>query len=156
MRELLPQLWREGGEVMKPSDFWNDGRTEREFEESDLQCCTRTIDMGHRCGYVALPKGHPLFGKDWDACYDVAPELNVDGGITFANGTDDTWILGWDAAHCWHRPDPSIMSDNYRAISERIGSFHDEFAVMVDADMAEQETRRFARQLAVLREARRW
>lgn len=137
---------------MKPSDFWNDGRTEREFEESGLQCCTRTIDMGHRCGYVALPKGHPLFGKDWDACYDVAPELNVDGGITFANGTDDTWILGWDAAHCWHRPDPSIMSDNCRAIRERIGSFHDEFAVMVDADMAEQETRRFARQLAVLRE----
>lgn len=135
---------------MKPSEFWDDDRTEREFEESGLQCCTRTQDMGHRCGYVALPKGHPLFGKGWDDCYDIAPELEVDGGITFANGTDGMWILGWDAAHCWHRPDPSIMSDGYRAIRERHGDFFEPNAVMVDADMAEHETRRFARQLAAL------
>lgn len=136
---------------MKPSEFWNDDRTEREFEESGLQCCTRTQDMGHRCGYVALPKGHPLFGKGWDDCYDIAPELDVDGGITFADGTGETWILGWDAAHAWHLRDPSIMSDSFRALFDKYGSFHDEFAVMVDADMAEAETRRFARQLAELR-----
>jgi len=137
---------------MKPSEFWGDDRTEREFEESGLQCCTRTQDMGHRCGYVALPKGHPLFGMDWDKCYDMAPELDVDGGITFANGTDDMWILGWDAAHSWHMKDPSIMSDKYKAAFERIGMFHERVDVMVDADMAEAETRRFARQLAELRE----
>lgn len=137
---------------MKPSEYWNDDRTEREFEESGLQCCTRTNDLGHRCGYVALPKGHPLFGKDWDRCYDIAPDLEVDGGITFANGTDDMWILGWDAAHSWHLQDQSIMSDAYRATFEKYGSFRDEFAVMVDADMAESETRRFARQLAEMGE----
>ena len=136
---------------MKPSEFWDDGRTEREFEESGLQCCTRTHDMGHRCGYVALPKGHPLFGKGWDDCYEIAPELDVDGGITFSNGTDDMWILGWDAAHSWHLKDRSIMSDKYKALLDKYGSFHDEFAVMVDADMAEYETRKFARQLAEMR-----
>lgn len=136
---------------MKPSEYWDDGRTEREFEESGLQCCTRTHDMGHRCGYVALPKGHPLFGKGWDDWHDIAPDLEVDGGITFANGTDDMWILGWDAAHSWHRPDPSITSDEYKAAFEKIGMFHERFAVMVDADMAEQETRRFAQQLAAIR-----
>ena len=139
---------------MKPSEFWNDNRTEREFEESGLQCCTRTIDMGHRCGYVALPKGHPLFGKGWDECYEIAPELDVDGGITFANGTDDMWILGWDAAHSWHIPDVSIMSEQQRSIWEKYG-FGEVMmfgaTLMVDADMAEEETRNFARQLAMLR-----
>lgn len=134
---------------MKPSEYWNDDHTEREFEESGLQCCTRTNDMGHRCGYVALPEGHPLFGKDWSACYDIdAPDLDVDGGVTFANGTDGMWILGWDAAHAWHRPDPSIMSPEFMASFERFGHICYQDAVMIDADMAESETRRFARQLA--------
>lgn len=139
---------------MKPSEFWDDNRTERGFEESGLQCCTRTHDMGHRCGYVALPKGHPLFGKDWDKCYDIAPELDVDGGITFANGTDDTWILGWDAAHAWHKRDWSIASDAFRASRDKYPELYTDFsfsAYMVDADMAEHETRKFARQLAALR-----
>lgn len=142
--------------AMKPSEYWNDNRTEREFEESGLQCCTRTMDMGHRCGYVALPKGHPLFGKGWDACYDIAPDLEVDGGITFANGADDTWILGWDAAHSWHRRDWSIASDEFRVFRDRHPELYGDFdwpgdSYMVDADMAERETRHFARQLAKLR-----
>ena len=137
---------------MKPSEYWNDDRTEREFVEGGLQCCTRTADMGHRCGYVALPKGHPLFGKGWDDCYEIAPELDVDGGVTFAAGTDDMWILGWDAAHSWHRRDWSIASDEFRALPDKHPELHFDFCMedgyMVDADMAEAETRRFARQLA--------
>ena len=141
---------------MKPSEFWNDDRTEREFEECGLQCCTRTNDLGHRCGYVALPKGHPLFGKDYDKCYDIAPELDVDGGITFANGTDDMWILGWDAAHAWHRRDWSIASDDLCKSAEERPELYVDFdwfggSYMVNADMAEHETRSFARQLAALR-----
>lgn len=137
---------------MKPSEYWGDDRTEREFEECGLQCCTRTQPMGHRCGYVSLPEGHPLFGKDCDACYGVSPDLDVDGGITFANGTEKVWILGWDAAHVWHIPDVSLMDERYREVFDRYGSLHEEIAYMVDADTAEYETRRFARQLAALRE----
>ena len=141
---------------MNPSELWDDGRTEREFEECGLQCCTRTNDMGHRCGYVALPKGHPLFGKDWDKCHDIAPDLEVDGGITFANGTDDMWVLGWDAAHAWHRRDWSVASDEFKALRDMYPELYADLgwpgdSYMVDADMAEQETRRFARQLAAMR-----
>lgn len=138
------------------SEFWGDDRIEREFEESGLACCTRTHDMGHRCGYVALPKGHPLFGKGWDACYDVAPELQVDGGITFASGTVDTWILGWDAAHAWHKRDWSIVSDRVRKSAEKYPELYVDLdwpggSYMVDADTAEAETRNFARQLTKVR-----
>ena len=136
---------------MKPSEFWNDSSIEREFEESGLQCCTRAVGLGHRCGYVALTKEHPLYGKSWETAYDIAPDLEVDGGITFAQGTDDMWILGWDAGHSWHRPDPSIASEEHRQFAERRFDYPcDAFAIMVDADMAEHETRQFARQLAEL------
>lgn len=141
---------------MNLSEFWGDNRIEREFKEGGLQCCTRTHDMGHRCGYVALPKGHPLFGKDCDKCYDIAPELDVDGGITFANGTDEMWVLGWDAAHAWHRRDWSIASDEMRKSAQKHPELYLDFdwpgaSYMVDVDMAERETRNFARQLAMLR-----
>lgn len=132
-------------------EFFGNYRIEREFEESGLECCTRTHDMGHRCGYVALPKGHPLFGKNWDECYDIAPELEVDGGITFANGTDEMWVLGWDAAHGWHKRDWSIVSDRFKESRDRYPELYVDFdpnGYMVDADMAERETRSFARQLA--------
>lgn len=142
---------------MNLSEFWGDDRIEREFEESGLQCCTRTNDMGHRCGYVALPKGHPLFGKDYDKCYDIAPDLEVDGGITFASGTDDVWILGWDAMHAWHRRDWSIASSEMRESAQKHPELYLDcdwpggWSYMVDADMAERETRNFAQQLAMLR-----
>lgn len=81
------------------SEFWGDDRIEREFEESGLACCTRTHDMGYCCGYVAVNEGHPLYGMDYDKLYDEHPEIEVDGGVTFANGEGGTWMFGWDAAH---------------------------------------------------------
>ena len=55
-------------------------------------------------GYVVIPKGHPLHGKDyWD--YD----LDVNGGVTFADWgsafkdqrgvREDDWVIGFDTAH---------------------------------------------------------
>jgi len=73
----------------------------------------------HRCGYVAIDEGHPLYGKD--LMQNSAPEpfdLCVHGGITFhEKGThvlerlfpdqphcNDEWI-GFDAAHAWDGKD---------------------------------------------------
>jgi hypothetical protein len=135
--------------MANPSKLWDDSRTEREFVESGLQCFTRTNDWGHRCGYVAVEKGHPLYGLDYDKIYDKY-DIDVDGGITFAGGYDRYWILGWDAAHCWHMRDISIMSKELRKFYEERPELlsHEPNAILVDADMAEQETRRFARQVA--------
>ena len=135
------------------SEFWGDDRIEREFEESGLKCCTRTMDMGHRCGYVAVEEGHPLYGMDYDKLYDEHPEIDVDGGVTYANGANGTWIFGWDAAHAWHKRDWSIASDDvirhrneHPELYMDFGWFGDSY--IVDADMAEEETRKFARQIA--------
>lgn len=131
------------------SDYWGDDRIEREFEESGLKCCTRTNGMGHRCGYVAVGEGHPLYGIG----YDDLPEIDVDGGVTFANGADGMWMFGWDAAHAWHIRDWSIASDSMREHRDKHPELYVDFvwssgSYMVDADMAEQETRDLARQIA--------
>lgn len=34
--------------------------------------------MGHLCGYIGVPKGHPWYGKDHDMI-----EANVHGGLTY-------------------------------------------------------------------------
>ena len=125
------------------SEFWDNVRLEREFEESNLQCCTRVVSL-HRCGYVALPKDHPLFGKK---CSELE-WIDVDGGVTFADGTDDMWVLGWDAAHSWHILDLSLINENNKAEYEARRNLYKHGLYMIDADMAERETRRFARQLA--------
>lgn len=63
---------------------------------------------GTNNGYVALPPGHALNGKDYDEIYDLAPEVDAaaHGGVTY---TDDhltgvesppgVWWVGFDCAH---------------------------------------------------------
>jgi hypothetical protein len=94
-------------------------------------------------------EGHPLYGLTLWTDEGAFDELEVDGGITFARGRDGCWILGWDASHAWHIPDPSIMDEGLRELYKTRPVVPAPFPTyMVDADMAEAETRRLARQLA--------
>ena len=66
----------------------------------------------HRCGYVAVPKSHAAFGKEYD---DVS--VNVHGGLTFGRDnvlgveSSDVWWLGFD---CAHSGDALIEESPYR------------------------------------------
>jgi hypothetical protein len=70
--------------------------------------------IGSWCGYVAVPPGHPLHGKD----YSTIPDIDVHGGLTFSSFCQEdgpvesrvchtpepgqpanVWWLGWDCAH---------------------------------------------------------
>lgn len=65
--------------------------------------------LGHWCGYVAVGKGHPAFGKE-----DV--DLSVHGGVTWTGwadqkhhhkfspknpGSGKIWLVGFDCSHGW-------------------------------------------------------
>lgn len=146
-----------------PSEIRSYQKVERMFEESGLKCFTKTVDTGHRCGYVMVEKGHPLYGCKCSVDEKFAA-IDVDGGVTFAETFGDVTVLGWDAGHWWHLVDPSIkvrdLSDFESAIVDLCNSLSD-FAdtmggfsaekYMVDADMAEKETRKMARQLAEMK-----
>lgn len=43
---------------------------ERTWQAHGLDCAVLRMDMGHRCGYVRVPDGHPYHGLDYS---DPAP-----------------------------------------------------------------------------------
>ena len=55
-----------------------------------------SCDYGWGNGYVFLPEGHPLFGKSYN---DINHFVNVHGGLTFGELTEDCWKVGFDTAH---------------------------------------------------------
>lgn len=124
---------------------------ECEFTAYGLECCVRRIPFGHRCGYVAIPKSHPLHGVTLENLYDIEVPA-VDGGVTFTRQLHDMWVLGWDASHCWHRPDPSIMDERQKSMyaNQPWLYSHDDNTIMIDADMAIDETSKFAKGLAAM------
>lgn len=44
---------------------------EREFEHAGYKCVVVFTRMGHRCGYVGIPKEHPLYGKGYDEHLEI-------------------------------------------------------------------------------------
>jgi hypothetical protein len=44
---------------------------EKEFESNGLKCVVTFQRMGHRCGYVGVPKEHPLYGKDYSDYLEI-------------------------------------------------------------------------------------
>jgi hypothetical protein len=68
-------------------------------------------EFGWGNGYVLIPKGHPLWGKDYDL---IDMDVDVHGGITFGEEVTDElierlepltdqdkgfWMIGFDTAH---------------------------------------------------------
>lgn len=104
---------------------WGDGPWQNEpdkmqfvDEATGLPCLIVRNNAGALCGYAGVHRDHPLFGKS----YNDVPEINVHGGLTFANkcspheseetgichivseGEDDqVWWFGFDCAHCYDR-----------------------------------------------------
>jgi len=52
------------------------------------------IKVGWGNGYVDMPRSHPMYGKHYD-------EINVDvhGGLTYAEEVEGMWRVGFDTAH---------------------------------------------------------
>jgi hypothetical protein len=86
---------------------WGPGPWKREpdaatFQHAGLLCAVIRASMGHWCGYVLVPKGHPWHGER-----DVS--AIVHGDVNFAQrATGGAWQLGFDCAHFYDFT-PSMM-----------------------------------------------
>ncbi len=80
--------------------------TESLFEYRGYTCVVKLMKMGHRCGYVALPKTHPLYDKEYDKI-----DIDCHGGLTFGSMRLDgqpnkgVYWIGFDCAHAYDRKD---------------------------------------------------
>jgi len=76
----------------------NEWDNEPDEWEGEMCYAMRHSEMGHWCGYIGLPEGHPWFGEQQIDAY-------VHGGITFTadhkpqQDPDGLWWVGFDCAH---------------------------------------------------------
>ncbi len=109
--------WPKGPWDDEPEDKvqWTD-------EATQLPCIANRTDMGHWCGYVGVPPGHPMHGKD-----ESEIDVDVHGGPTFADRCQegdeartvchvpcpgepaDVWWIGFDCAH-WDDQSPGLAA----------------------------------------------
>ena len=70
-------------------------------EDTGYKCRIMRHDhFGQLCGYVGIPKNHPLYGKHYSD--DEVENLDAHGGLTHSStDTDDkdTWWFGFDCSH---------------------------------------------------------
>ena len=92
---------------------WKDSNT-------GLDCMLHRNAMGAWCGYVGVPKQHPLFGVHYNDLYEHPQDLDAHGGITFTEGChgmdengrgichpadngNHVWWIGFDCSHSGDR-----------------------------------------------------
>ena len=86
---------------------WMDEPNREEFEHAGYKCLIlRHPELLHLCGYIAVPSGHPCYGKDTSHLpYRDLLEIDVHGGVTWAAEGDGDhrpaglWWLGFDCGH---------------------------------------------------------
>jgi hypothetical protein len=55
---------------------WETEPDKHEWEHAGLQCCiVRVSELGHLCGYVGVPKSHPLYEIRYNASSDALTHL---------------------------------------------------------------------------------
>lgn len=97
-----------------PSGAWDDEPDKAQWTDAatGLTCMARRNPrLGHWCGYVGVPSGHPFHGVDYDSI-----EVGAHGGVNYSDlcdgdeergichlpepgQPDDLWWLGFDCAH---------------------------------------------------------
>ena len=128
---------------------WLDEPHKEEFEHAGLKCLIlRHHELGHLCGYVAAPKGHPCYGKDYDHIpYDDLFPVEVHGGLTFSKeGDGDTWPKGY----WWFGFDCAHWGDLVPQIVELLDREPNEFETYRNFQYLRRETEGLAEQLATL------
>jgi hypothetical protein len=89
-------------------------KVEKDFMVNDYRCVVIGGNMGHRCGYIGLPKEHSLYGKNYS---DI--DIDVHGGLTYAGGGEnskypvesDLWWFGFDCAHWMDGKDFDLIAE---------------------------------------------
>ena len=136
---------------------------EREFKHAGYKCVVTFGDIGYRCGYVGVPKGSKLYGKNCEKL-----DFDVHGGLTYSGGgknsdypiKSDLWWLGFDCAHGGDRadnervmelfPDKAELHKGYMRISKEVDK---RYGFKVNAVRLEgyvvNECKRLARQIYV-------
>lgn len=98
-----------------------------------LQCLIlRDLLLGHLCGYVRVPRGHPLHGRHEDVrC--IRRRVRVHGGLNFSGCFRGRYMKRghWFGFDCCHASDLApYMADLYEKARRRFGDFPAPFSAL--------------------------
>lgn len=94
---------------------------EKRFEYKGFPCVVVMQAMGFRTGYVGIPKGHKLFGTDYNDIY-----IDCHGGLTYADNylvdqeDEDVWWIGYDCGHYGDGHDVDTCKELFKDYPETI------------------------------------
>lgn len=116
---------------------WEDKRT-------GYKCrIVRHDHFGHLCGYVGIPKNHPLYGKHYSD--DEVADIHTHGGLTYAQEGEELWWFGFDCSHSGDLSPRMLMHILDRELLNLRNFHRDE--VYRTWDYVENEVRELVRQL---------
>lgn len=87
-------------------------KVESDFEVDGYRCVVLGLARGYRCGYVAIDKEHPVYGK-----YYLDIDVDVHGGLSYGEicnkypvktGQEYYW-LGFDCIHMHDGRDMELL-----------------------------------------------
>lgn len=168
---LDPAMFDEHGRMRK--EFWGEGPWQSEPDRLEwhahgFPCLAVRGPVGAWCGYVGLPRRHPLYGRD----YDLAEEhgISAHGGITFGgfcggaichNDPERVYWIGFDCAH-YQDLSPALRA-TMRHIAPELTKLHEKLEldrvfgteVYRTLEFVRRETEELARQLKSVRRLNR-
>ena len=148
---------------------------EKVFKRSGLDCVVLAVDTGHRCGYVGVPKSHPLYGRHYfetlsdNSDVEICSNIDIHGGLTFSSdghggypvAKDDVWWFGFDCAHFGDSADIDIMKkfnvpDDYARmldfVHKKLAEKSGERSTVKTLDFCVRQCAKLAKQLRFLNE----
>lgn len=87
---------------------------EKHFEYQGYQCVVLFTPMGHRCGYVGIPKTHRLYGIGY-----MEVDIECHYGLNYARGYLEPlndmklWWFGVSCDHYGDKPDIEAVDKYY-------------------------------------------
>jgi hypothetical protein len=108
----------------------------------------RAEDLKHLCGYVGIPKSHPMWGQDYEK---IDKYVVVHGGVTYSKTDEDG--VHWVGFDCAHADDfvPALWLHKTKNGTD-IPSSHWELGVYRDWGYADAQVRALARHLHFIEE----
>lgn len=112
-----------------------------------LPCLAARGPAGSWCGYVAVPRGHPYYHRDYDHC-----RVECHGGLTFCGQRlpgEGWWWLGWDYAHAFDYMPAlgAVVADLMRERPEALPGRRETYWPLA---LVSEEVETVARRLAVM------
>ncbi len=94
---IMSRHWRPGDQPAEHGPWDNEPDDAQWIDAATgYPCWAKRTHWGTWCGYVSVPRSHPLWGKEYD-------DAEVHGGITFMGPWLDEgdWWFGFDCGHAW-------------------------------------------------------